>query len=188
MKNNRKLGEGKLSCLDLKTRLVKNYSQFNTELETLASRTIAERGVQLIGTAHGNSFDNLIKNPILVDLIGGIQYVTLGDEEARQRGTQKSVIERKSCSSFNIGIEISNSKAWVVHPNIENTVDSILRNASIEHQFRLYCFNNYRKIIKCRFSNTDSLYLSKSNLYSLINIKPFGLNITEPIRSFHIEL
>ena len=70
--------------------------EIGTELEAAAARTIAERGVQLVGTAHGNTLDNLMLNPTLSDLIGGIQTVTLGDEEARRRGTQKSVLERKA--------------------------------------------------------------------------------------------
>ena len=74
--------------------------EIGTELEALAARTIAERGVQLVGTAHGNSLESLIKNPTLSDLIGGIQYVTLSDDEARRRGTQKTVLERKSFLLF----------------------------------------------------------------------------------------
>ena len=74
--------------------------EIGTELEALAARTIAERGVQLVGTAHGNRIENLIKNPTLSDLIGGIQSVTLGDDEARRRGSQKSVLERKAPPHF----------------------------------------------------------------------------------------
>ena len=74
--------------------------EIGTELEATAARTIAERGVQLVGTAHGSALDNLIKNPTLTDLIGGIQYVTLGDEEARRRGSSKSILEKKSSTNF----------------------------------------------------------------------------------------
>src|SRR4028119_192266 len=80
--------------------------EIGTELEALAARTIAERGVQLIGTAHGNTLDNLMRNPSLSDLIGGIQSVTLGDEEARSRGTQKTVLERRAPPTFDILVEI----------------------------------------------------------------------------------
>ncbi|PYD83810.1 single-stranded DNA-binding protein, partial [Pseudomonas syringae pv. pisi] len=89
--------------------------EISTELEAIAARTIAERGVQLIGTAHGNSLENLIRNSTLSDLIGGIQYVTLGDEEARKRGTQKSILERKSFPTFNIVIEIHQLYSWRIH-------------------------------------------------------------------------
>src|SRR5438094_10252806 len=80
--------------------------EIGTEAEALAARTIAERGVQLIATAHGTSLDNLIANPTLADLIGGIQAVTLGDEEARRRRTQKTVLERKAPPTFDVLIEI----------------------------------------------------------------------------------
>jgi len=80
--------------------------EIGTELEAQAARTIAERGVQLIGTAHGNNLDNLMLNPTLTDLIGGIQTVTLGDEEARRRRSQKSVLERKAPPTFDVIVEI----------------------------------------------------------------------------------
>ena len=79
--------------------------EIGTELEAAAARTIAERGVQLVGTAHGNALENLIKNPVITDLVGGIQYVTLGDEEAKRRGTSKSILERKAPSTFEIALE-----------------------------------------------------------------------------------
>src|SRR4029079_16076679 len=80
--------------------------EIGTELEASAARTIAERGVQLVGTAHGTELENLMLNPTLSDLIGGIQSVTLGDEEARRRGTQKSILERKAPPTFAIVVEI----------------------------------------------------------------------------------
>ena len=83
--------------------------EIGTELEAQAARTIAERGVQLIGTAHGNNLDNLMLNPTLSDLIGGIQSVTLGDEEARRRRTQKSVLERKAPPTFDVIVEIQST-------------------------------------------------------------------------------
>ena len=86
-----------------------------TELEALAARTIAEKGVQLVGTTHGNCLENLIKNPPLTDLIGGIQYVTLSDDEAKRRKTQKSILERKSYPAFQIAIEIHDQKYEVIH-------------------------------------------------------------------------
>jgi nucleoside-triphosphatase THEP1 len=89
--------------------------EIGTELEAQAARTIAERGVQLIGTAHGNNLDNLMLNPTLSDLIGGIQSVTLGDEEARRRRTQKSVLERKAPPTFDVIIEIQDRERVMVH-------------------------------------------------------------------------
>ncbi|MEM7064262.1 MAG: R3H domain-containing nucleic acid-binding protein [Cyanobacteria bacterium P01_B01_bin.77] len=101
--------------------------EIGTELEALAARTIAERGVQLVGTAHGNQLENLIKNPTLADLIGGIQTVTLGDDEARRRGSQKSVLERKAPPTFDIAIEMLERQRWVIHEEVAATVDHLLR-------------------------------------------------------------
>ena len=101
--------------------------EIGTELEALAARTIAERGVQLVGTAHGNRIENLIKNPTLSDLVGGIQSVTLGDEEARRRGSQKSVLERKAPPTFEIAVEMLERQRWVVHEQVADTVDTLLR-------------------------------------------------------------
>jgi len=110
--------------------------EIGTELEALAARTIAERGVQLVGTAHGNQIANLIKNPTLSDLIGGIQSVTLGDEEARRRGSQKTVLERKAPPTFEIAIEMLERQRWVVHEQVDETVDNILRGRPPSPQIR----------------------------------------------------
>jgi stage III sporulation protein SpoIIIAA len=110
--------------------------EIGTELEAMAARTIAERGVQLIGTAHGNSLENLMLNPTLSDLIGGIQTVTLSDEEARRRGTQKSILERKAPPTFNIMVEIVDRDEVIVHLDVAATVDAILRGAPIGSENR----------------------------------------------------
>ncbi|HEY9805133.1 MAG TPA: AAA family ATPase, partial [Candidatus Obscuribacterales bacterium] len=110
--------------------------EIGTELEALAARTIAERGVQLVGTAHGNRIENLIKNPTLSDLVGGIQSVTLGDEEARRRGSQKSVLERKAPPTFDIAVEMMERQKWVVHEHVADTVDSLLRGRQPTPQTR----------------------------------------------------
>ncbi|MFC2052521.1 R3H domain-containing nucleic acid-binding protein [Chloroflexota bacterium] len=101
--------------------------EIGTELEAQAARTIAERGVQLVGTAHGNTLDNLIMNPTLCDLVGGIQSVTLGDEEAKRRGTQKSILERKSPPTFSIVVEIQDWDRVAIHPDVGQAVDAALR-------------------------------------------------------------
>ncbi|HYI24644.1 MAG TPA: R3H domain-containing nucleic acid-binding protein [Thermomicrobiales bacterium] len=110
--------------------------EIGTELEAGAARTIAERGVQLIGTAHGNTLENLMLNPTLTDLIGGIQSVTLSDEEARRRGTQKSILERKAPPTFNIMVEIVDRDEVIVHLDVAATVDAILRGAPIGSERR----------------------------------------------------
>jgi hypothetical protein len=110
--------------------------EIGTELEAQAARTIAERGVQLIGTAHGNNLDNLMLNPTLSDLIGGIQSVTLGDEEARRRRTQKSVLERKAPPTFDVIIEIVDRERVTVHADVAETVDSMLRGDAVAPELR----------------------------------------------------
>src|SRR5438876_3638385 len=101
--------------------------EIGTEAEALAARTIAERGVQLIATAHGNTLDNLLQNPTLCDLVGGIQAVTLSDEEARRRGTQKTVLERKAPPTFEVVIEIQEQDKLAVHHDVARVVDRFLR-------------------------------------------------------------
>ncbi len=110
--------------------------EIGTELEALAARTIAERGVQLVGTAHGNQIENLIKNPTLADLVGGIQAVTLGDDEARRRGSQKTVLERKAPPTFEIAVEMLERQRWVVHESVADTVDTLLRGRQPSPQVR----------------------------------------------------
>ncbi len=110
--------------------------EIGTELEAAAARTIAERGVQLVGTAHGNTLENLMANPTLSDLIGGIQSVTLGDEEARRRGTQKSILERKAPPTFEAVVEIQSWDKVAIHKNVAETVDSILRGYRIPPEVR----------------------------------------------------
>lgn len=110
--------------------------EIGTELEALAAHTIAERGVQLVGTAHGNHIENLIKNPTLADLIGGLQAVTLGDDEARRRGSQKTVLERKASPTFDIAVEMLERQRWVIHENVAETVDLLLRGRRPSPQVR----------------------------------------------------
>ena len=110
--------------------------EIGTELEAQAARTIAERGVQLIGTAHGNNLDNLMLNPTLSDLIGGIQSVTLGDEEARRRRTQKSVLERKAPPTFDVIVEIQDRERVTVHADVADTVDAMLRGDPVAPELR----------------------------------------------------
>ncbi len=112
--------------------------EIGRELEAQAARTIAERGVQLIGTAHGNALENLLVNPTLSDLVGGVSSVTLSDDEARRRGTQKTVLERKSPPTFTILVEIQDRGRVKVHRDVGAAVDSILRGYPMlpEDRFR----------------------------------------------------
>ncbi|TAK11077.1 MAG: AAA family ATPase [Anaerolineae bacterium] len=110
--------------------------EIGREMEAAAARTIAERGVQLIGTAHGNSLENLMLNPTLSDLIGGIESVTLSDEEARRRGTQKTVLERRSPPTFDVLIEIQTRDVLAVHTDVGSAVDALLRGNALPPELR----------------------------------------------------
>ncbi|MEJ2598235.1 MAG: R3H domain-containing nucleic acid-binding protein [Anaerolineales bacterium] len=110
--------------------------EIGRELEAAAARTIAERGVQLIGTAHGNNLENLLLNPTLSDLVGGIESVTLSDEEARRRGTQKTVLERRSPPTFDVLIEIQTRDRLAIHPDVAASVDSMLRGYPLQPETR----------------------------------------------------
>ncbi len=110
--------------------------EIGRELEAMAARTIAERGVQLIGTAHGNALENLLLNPTLSDLVGGIESVTLSDEEARRRGTQKTVLERRSPPTFDVLIEIQTRDQLVIREDVSAAVDAALRDRPLPVEIR----------------------------------------------------
>jgi stage III sporulation protein SpoIIIAA len=128
--------------------------EIGTSLEAEAARTIAERGVQLIGTAHGNTLENLMLNPTLSDLVGGIQTVTLGDEEARRRHTQKSVLERKAPPTFDIVVEIQERDRVTVHPDVGQAVDAILQGRQADTEIRWFDENGEVKRDKVTTSHT----------------------------------
>lgn len=131
--------------------------EIGTELEALAARTIAEKGVQLVGTTHGNCLENVIKNPPLTDLIGGIQYVTLSDEEAKRRKTQKSILERKGYPAFQIAIEIHDQNCWTIHENVQQSVDLLLRGHFLTNQTRKF-MPNEKTFIKYKTIQTNSRF------------------------------
>ena len=137
--------------------------EIGTELEVLAARTIAEKGVQLVGTTHGNCLENLIKNPPLADLIGGIQYVTLSDDEAKRRGTQKSILERKAYPAFEIIIEINSQNSWTIHEDVKHSVDLFLRSNFTINQVRQFSLTEKIKIKCQRFQNHQISLLKNSN-------------------------
>jgi stage III sporulation protein SpoIIIAA len=129
--------------LEVMIEAVENHSpqvividEIGRELEAAAARTIAERGVQLIGTAHGNTLENLLLNPTLSDLVGGIESVTLSDEEARRRGTQKTVLERRSPPTFDVLVEIQTRDQLAVHRDVAPAVDALLRGYPVEPELR----------------------------------------------------
>ena len=165
--------------------------EIGTELEVLAARTIAEKGVQLVGTTHGNCLENLIKNPTLVDLIGGIQYVTLSDEEAKKRGTQKSILERKAYPAFEIIIEINDQNSWTIHEDVKKSVDLFLSDNFTLGQLRQFYLTEKIKI-KSQQRQTYSNYLIKNsnsfNNPSLITNKNWTLmNNLKDQKSFKLS-
>lgn len=122
--------------------------EIGTELEAAAARTIAERGVQLVATAHGNSLGNLLVNPTLSDLVGGIQTVTLGDEEARRRHTQKSILERKAPPTFDVVVEQQSWEELIVHRDVADTVDNMLRGQPVVAEERTREGDNGRVTVR----------------------------------------
>jgi stage III sporulation protein SpoIIIAA len=128
--------------------------EIGTSLEAEAARTIAERGVQLVGTAHGNNLENLVMNPTLSDLIGGVQTVTLGDEEARRRHTQKSILERKAPPTFDIVVEIQERNRVIVHSDVGEAVDTILHG--VPHKTEVRCINKDGEIKKDEIASPDA--------------------------------
>ncbi len=149
--------------------------EIGTELEATAARTIAERGVQLVGTAHGNQLENLIKNPTLSDLVGGIQSVTLGDDEARRRGSQKSVLERKGPPTFDIAIEMLERQKWVIHENVAETVDALLRGRIPEAQLRTVSDRGEVTVIR---QNSPDKVSSLASRTPVSTLKPSGWRST----------
>ena len=177
--------------------------EIGTEADADAARTIAERGVQLVATAHGNTLDNLIMNPTLSDLVGGVEAVTLGDIEARRRGTQKTVRERRAPPTFDILVEIQGWNEVVVHEDVSDVVDRMLRGNPISPQLRAMdelgrlqrshaemkvpsLFNNYQGGARDRSDRRDTPRRALSTQaqdeqydaapIKSVNILPYGIN------------
>ncbi|OGC06430.1 single-stranded DNA-binding protein [candidate division WOR-1 bacterium RIFOXYA2_FULL_36_21] len=155
--------------------------EIGTEEEALACRTIAERGVQLIATAHGKVLENLMSNPTLADLIGGIQTVILGDEEAKRRRTQKSILERKAPPTFDILVEIRERDTFAVYHNVANAVDLILRKKLPKPEMRFRSEDGRIEIDKPELDmqeptdeEAERVLSEKEN--ELLRIYPFGVN------------
>ena len=161
--------------------------EIGRELEAAAARTIAERGVQLIGTAHGQSLDNLMMNPTLADLIGGIQSVTLSDEEARRRGTQKSILERKAPPTFDVLIEIQERHRLAVHHEVADAVDALLRGRAIPAEIRLRDESGQVHIEKPRISPNVILSTkpSRGRREAVMAEKPARAE-AEPLRALRV--
>lgn len=157
--------------------------EIGTELEALAACAIAEKGVQLIGTTHGNCLENLVKNPSLVNLIGGIQCVTLSDEEAKRRKTQKTILERKTYPTFPIAIEINEQNSWTIHENVQVSIDSLLCEKFLITQKRKF-IKGEKVIVRYDRSQTNHLtkklepnQLPKSLVNTTWNIQNISSNL-----------
>ena len=138
--------------------------EMGTELEAQAARTIAERGVQLVATAHGNTLKNLVMNPTLSDLVGGIQTVTLGDDEARRRRTQKSILERKGPPTFDVVVEIQEWDRVVVHSDVDQAVDDMLRGLPLSPESRF--LDKARRLHKSRTQEPTTLRSTQTEDFS----------------------
>ena len=156
--------------------------EIGTELEVSAAQTIAERGVQLIATAHGYTLVNLLKNPILSSLIGGLDYVTLSDEEAKRANKKKTTIERKGLATFNLVIELNKSYQWTIYENIEMSIDNFLENFESKAQVR--DFQNKRKI---NISLTN-LFFENAFSYKEFNFESNFFNIKNNQTNYQIDL
>ncbi len=168
--------------------------EIGTEAEALAARTIAERGVQLIGTAHGNTLDNLIVNPTLSDLIGGIHAVTLSDEEAKRRGTQKTVLERKAPPTFDVVIEILEINKLAIHHDVAEVVDAYLRGFIVSPEIRQLTPEGEVQVLRAREEAVDAalarLPVDRSREVSVpygreLRIFPYGIGRNKLERALH---
>ena len=155
--------------------------EISTEKESMAARTIAERGVQLVATAHGNTLDNIIINPTLSDLVGGVKSVTLGDIEARRRKTQKTVLEREFEPTFDILVEIINRNEVAVHFDVGLAVDKKLRGIATDVEIRKI---DGDKLSKSKNSKVDDQIFEENSFYKLYS----GRNSTQaPISSITLD-
>ena len=172
--------------------------EISTKEETEAARTIAERGVQLISTAHGNQLSNLMQNPILCDLVGGIEPVTLGDEEAKRRGTQKIVLERRSPPTFETLVEIKSFNTVAIYKDTANTIDKILRGSKVSPEVRNMDSENNVTISKKMILNDNAknvqvkkihpYAIDKTRVQEVIDESALPFNITTKIEEADLVL
>jgi len=155
--------------------------EIGTEAEAVACRTIAERGVQLIATAHGTALDNLVSNPTLSDLVGGVQTVILGDEEAKRRRTQKAVLERKAPPTFDILIEIRERDTFAIFSDVAQAVDTLLRGKVPQPEIRVRTKEGKIKVEKAKEeipepTKEEAVKIIKEKGAGPLRIFPFGVN------------
>ena len=165
--------------------------EIGTEAEAAACRTIAERGVQLIATAHGKILENLVSNPTLSDLVGGVQTVILGDEEAKRRRTQKAILERKAPPTFDILVEIRERDSFAIYHDVAKAVDSMLRGRVPQPEMRVRTKEGKIKVEKAKEEIPEPTYEEAEHIKSekeseLLRIYPFGVNRQELERGIRV--
>ncbi|MBU0687174.1 MAG: AAA family ATPase [Candidatus Margulisbacteria bacterium] len=159
--------------------------EIGTEAEALAARTIAERGVQLIGTAHGTALENILSNPTLSDLVGGIQTVILSDEEAKRRHTQKAILERKAPPTFDVAVEIRARNTLAIYSDVASAIDKMLKKQQPKPEIRVVKASGEVEI-----KQKPSFDMSEVEMPSpmpaefqkkpeLIRIYPFAVNVSQ---------
>jgi stage III sporulation protein SpoIIIAA len=163
--------------------------EIGTQKEAETTQTIAERGVQLIATAHGYFLLNLLKNPTLCQLIGGLEYVTLGDEEAKKRNSKKTIIERKGLSTFEIIIELKANNLWIIYENSELAIDRILKGLNPDFQIRNYNNKKKIKIISNTLNLNSKISLSeKKEKIKLANLYIFSSSISRHLIKTYLKI
>jgi stage III sporulation protein SpoIIIAA len=158
--------------------------EIGTEAEAHACRTIAERGVQLIATAHGITLDNLVSNPTLSDLVGGVQTVILGDEEAKRRRSQKAILERKAPPTFDVLIEIRERDTFAIYHDVARAVDTLLRGKAPQPEIRIRTKEGKIEVEKAKEEIPEPSYEEAEKIISekdkgRLRIFPFGVNRSE---------
>jgi stage III sporulation protein SpoIIIAA len=158
--------------------------EIGRELEALAARTIAERGVQLIATAHGNTLDNLLMNPTLSDLVGGIESVTLSDEEARRRGTQKTILERRAPPTFDVLVEMQDRQRLLIHTDVTESVDALLRGRPLDAEVRFRGADGEVQRERVRPAPLEERNHEQPRRVTLDEAFVPPISVTEPLRVF----
>ncbi len=163
--------------------------EIGTEQEAYAARTIAERGVQLIATAHGNTLENLLLNPTLSDLVGGVQVVTLSDEEAKRRGTQKTIMERKAPPTFDIVIEIMDMDRLAIHHDVAKTVDMMLKGVPPQPEIRMRNPEGKIEVLQAPRLKEEEIAPSPAGPTRPKRIFPYGVSrnkLEKALRDLHL--
>ncbi|EPY22109.1 R3H domain-containing protein [Strigomonas culicis] len=112
--------------------------------EADAAWSIAQRGVNLVGTCHGERLADLLQNRALNLLVGGAAHAFLSNEERRLRNkTKKTILERPHVSPFDFVVELHTRSKGHLYHDVNRAVDLLLdgqdasQNASVGCELRL---------------------------------------------------